>query len=341
MKRLNPTRTRAPMPFRIPRSALLCVALTAPLVALADAIAPKPPAVMPEMDHSKMDHGDMKSTPQGSMKDQRSDTMEGMDHDGMKGLGSPGVDMDRMMDSMQGGSPPPDARDPDAYADGLESGHLPGMDMADNDVYGQLRLDQFEGYRSNSGQTGLRLDAQAWFGNDLNKLWLKVDGSRSNGTLGATRTEVLYNRAFAPYFGWQAGLRHDFGGGPSRNWAALGIQGLAPYWFEVEATAYVGESGRTALRLEAEYDLRITQRLVLQPDAEVNLFGKSDPERGIGSGFSEAEFGLRLRYEVTRKFAPYVGVTWGRKFGNTADMARQAGEDVGETRFVLGLRLWF
>lgn len=242
---------------------------------------------------------------------------------------------------MQGGTAPPDARDPDAYADGLTLGHTPGMDMADNNPYGQLLLNHFEGYKAKGGQTGVVFDAQAWFGGDLNKVWLKAEGERSNGTLGPTRTEVLYNRAIATYWGLQAGLRHDFGGGPSRNWAAFGVQGLAPYWFDIEATAYVGSSGRTALRLEADYDLRITQRLVLKPDLGIQFYGKNDAERGIGSGLSDIDLGLRLRYEITRKFAPYVGVDWGRKFGNTADLARRGGSDVSETRFVVGIRMWF
>ena len=321
---------------------------------------PKGPAPMQGMDHSQMkgmDHDDMKHL--GSMPGMDHNqmkapgAMEGMDHSKMQGLqrrskqGSsamPGMEHGEMkgMGSMQGGSAPPDARDPDAYSDGLPLTMLPGMDMADNDPYGQLLLDQFEGYRGNDGKAGIRLDAQAWYGTDLNKLWLKAEGSYSESRLGATRTEVLYNRAFAPYFGWQVGARHDFGGGgPGRNWAAFGIQGLAPYWFDVEATAYVGPAGRTALRLEAEYDLRITQRLVLQPDVELKLFGSDDPERGIGSGLSGTELGLRLRYEITRKFAPYIGVSWGRKFGNTADFARRAGEPVGESRIVAGIRLWF
>lgn len=334
-------------------------------------VQPRSEGATDGMDHGQMDHSQMKDMDDGQMKGMDHGQMEGMDHGRMKGMDHKamqqtdrgpkgytgmvpggkrtieGMDHDGMqgMDhgsmNMQGGSPPPDARDPDAYSDGLQLGPLPGKDMADNDPYGQLLLDQFEGYRATNGETGIRLDAQAWYGTDLNKLWLKAETSRANGILGATRLEALYTRAFAPYFGWQAGLRHDVGGGPSRNWAAFGVQGLAPYWFDVEATAYIGEGGRTALRFEAEYDLRITQRIVLQPDAEVAFFGKNDRDRNIGSGLSDAALGLRLRYEITRKFAPYVGVSWGRAFGNTADMLRRAGGEVSETRFVAGIRMWF
>jgi copper resistance protein B len=121
----------------------------------------------------------------------------------------------------------------------------------------------------------------------------------------------------------------------------LGVQGLAPYFFEVDAALYIGEEGRTAARFSAEYDILITQRLILQPEVELRAYGKDDPENGIGSGFSDMEFGLRLRYEIRRELAPYLGVHWERKFGNTADLARSRGEDADEWSLVAGLRVWF
>ena len=139
----------------------------------------------------------------------------------------------------------------------------------------------------------------------------------------------------------QAGGRQDFRGGPSRTWAAIGVQGLAPYWFDTAATFYVGEQGRTALRLKSEYELLFTQRLVLQPEGEANFYGKSDPARQLDSGLSELEIGLRLRYEVRREFAPYVGVVWWRAFGGTADRVRESGGNASDVRFVAGLRAWF
>ena len=264
----------------------------------------------------------------------------GLDHAPAPAGGSD-MKMDMDMGSMQGGSAPPGARDPHAYADGLTHGPMPGMDMADDDPYGKLLVDRFEAYRSRSGESGQVLDLQAWWGRDIDKLWLKVDGERSGGRLGATRTEALWNRAIATYWGLQAGVRHDFGGGPGRNWAALGVQGLAPYWFGVQATAYAGPSGRTALRLEGEYDLLFTQRLILQPLLKAAFYGRDDRERGIGSGLSSVEAGLRLRYEFSRKFAPYVGIAWDGKFGNTADYARAAGEPARQTRWVAGVRIWY
>lgn len=251
-----------------------------------------------------------------------------------------GMDMGAMMKSMQGGPAPADARDPDAYADGLKNGPMPGMEMADNATHVKVLLDRLEQFHR-SGSNGQAVDAQAWVGGDTDKLWFKVDGERANGRLGATRTEALWNHAIATYWGLQAGVRHDFGDGPGRTWAAFGVQGLAPYWFDIQATAYVGQSGRTALRFEGEYDLLLTQRLILQPDVKVTLYGKSDRERQLGAGLSDIDAGLRLRYELSRKFAPYVGVVWNRKFAGTAGYARDSGNDVQTTRVVAGVRIWF
>lgn len=329
-------------PFRAALFALASsLSLSLPLVAVAQASAghaghampaasAPAGAVAPAMDHSKMDHSKMDHSTMGSPT---SDS-------GKPRVAEPAMDMDAMMKSMQGGKPPPDARDPDAYADGLTHGSMAGMDMADNDAYTHVLLNQFEQSKGPDG-SGQALDAQAWFGTDRDKLWLKASGERSGGRLGATRLEGLWNHAIATYWGLQTGVRHDVGDGPSRTWAAFGVQGLAPYWFEFEATAYAGSRGRTALRLEAEYELLLTQRLILQPDVEVNLYGKNDPERGIGRGVSDIDVGLRLRYEISRKFAPYVGVVHSRKFGNTASYARAAGAPVSDTQVVAGVRIWF
>lgn len=246
------------------------------------------------------------------------------------------------MGPMQGGAAPADARDADADADGDDAPMRPmtGMDMDDDAKRGRVvidRLEQFDGRRMH----GQSLDAQAWYGTDLEKLWIKVDGERENGRLGATRTEALWDHAIAPYWSLQAGVRHDLGSGPVRNWAAFGVQGVAPYRFDVEATLYLGERGRTAVRLETEYDLRITQRLVLQPNVKVDVYGANDARREIGAGLSNVEAGLRLRYEVSRQFAPYVGVLFSHKMGNTARFARDDGEVASELKAVAGVRVWF
>jgi len=229
------------------------------------------------------------------------------------------------------------------------------MDMHDDPLLAMFKLDQFERAHADDAYS-TSWEAEAWIGHDFDKLWVRTEGERESGVTDA-RIEAFWDHAFATFWDWQLGVRHDFGSGSGpprplsaihglrgtwapahRDWAAFGVQGLAPYWFEIEATAYVGEQGRTALRLRAEYELLLTQRLILQPELEANLYGKSDPARGISDGLSEFDFGLRLRYEIRREFAPYVGVVWTRRFGDSDFMPGHAGSD---TQFVAGLRVWF
>jgi len=213
------------------------------------------------------------------------------------------------------------------------------MEMDDTSKLGRVLLDQLEGYRAEDSNA-LAWDAKAWYGNDYNKLWLKSEGERVAGVTEG-RAELLWDHVFARWWNLQSGIRHDFGKGAARTWAAIGVEGLAPYWFDIETTLYIGDGGRAAARLNAEYELLFTQRLILQPEVEVNLYSKADPERNIGSGLSDLEIGLRLRYEVRREIAPYIGVTWLQRFGNTASLARAAGEDSNDVHIVAGLRLWF
>ena len=250
--------------------------------------------------------------------------------------------------NMQGGSAPPDARDPNAYSGGytLESGPyaLPGprlLRLADEHLFGTVLVDRLEWAHSSDGGSG-DYDATTWFGNSYDRLVIKAEGEVARSELVHARTELLWGHAIASYWDAQLGVRNDSGKGlTSRNWLAFGVQGLAPYWFEVDVTGYVGNDGRTALRASGEYELLLTQQLILQPRAEINLYGKSDVENGIGSGLSDVSVGLRLRYEITRQFAPYVGVAWAGKFGNTADLARSAGEPTSDTTWLVGVRFWF
>lgn len=246
-----------------------------------------------------------------------------------------GMDM-----SMQGGNAPPDARSPN-YSDGYRYTNMPGMAMSDHAKEGMLLIDQLEVAHDNHGNNAVFLDGQFWYGEDFNKLWLKFEGEQAHGKLEDLRTEALWNHAISTYWGTQLGVRHDFGEGPGRTWAAFGVEGLAPYWFETEATVYVGQNSRTAARVQFEYEELLTQRLVLQPKFEVNLYGKDDPARGVGSGLSDAELGVRLRYEFKREFAPYVGVVWRQRYGRTADFARAQGQPPSELQFVAGLHFWF
>lgn len=202
-------------------------------------------------------------------------------------------------------------------------------------------LEQLE-VRSTGASNNFRYEGLAWAGTDYDKLFLKFEGTRrNNGAYGDGINEVLYSRAITPYFDLQTGVRIDLDNGRQRTWFALGVQGLAIQWFTVEATAYVSSGGHFAAKLNASYDIPITNRLFLQPQAELNMYSKNDPGRGIGSGLGELDAGLRLRYEITRKFAPYVGVAYQKAFGPTATFARREGSPVNDVRFVFGVRTWF
>ena len=200
-------------------------------------------------------------------------------------------------------------------------------------------FDQLEWQPAAGG--GLTLENTSWFGGDINRMWLRVDGESDDGAVEAARGEVLWGHSFSRWWDVVAGVRQDIRPGDPQTWAAVGIQGLAPQWFEVELTGYAGGGGRTAARLEVEYELLLTNRLILQPLLEIDVYGKDDPERGIGAGLSSIESGLRLRYEIRRELAPYLGVTWDRKLFGTADLARAAGEEAGTARLAFGLRAWF
>lgn len=249
---------------------------------------------------------------------------------------------------MQGGPAPADARDPHGYADGLvrNSGPyavpgIPHLMMADEHLFAAFRAETLERQFTRKGGNATAYDVQGWFGGTYNRAVLKAEGSVAQGKLQEGRTELLWSHAVSSYWDTQLGLRADHGEGPDRQWLAFGVQGLAPYWFEIDATAYVGTHGRTALRLAASYELLLTQRLVLEPSIEMQLYGKDDPARHIGRGLAEASAGLRLRYEFTRQFAPYIGVERAASFGRTADMIRADGGRAQQTRWVAGIRFWF
>lgn len=191
------------------------------------------------------------------------------------------------------------------------------------------------------GDTNLSWDLNSWVGKDLHKLWVKSEGEYGNNDLEKSELQVLYSRAITSFWDLQVGFREDFEPSPQRSWAVIGLQGLAPYFFEIDAAFFIGESGRSALRIEAEYELLLSQRWVLVPEFEINFYGRNDEQRTLGAGLSDIELGLRLRYQLTGKLAPYMGVNWERNFGNTADFVRNEGGDRQEAEFVIGLHAWF
>ncbi|MES1991758.1 MAG: copper resistance protein B [Pseudomonadota bacterium] len=275
---------------------------------------------MPAMQHGgSSEHGDMKS----------SDTKATTNDNSMSEMS---------MGPMQGGSAPANARSPD-YSDGVGYGSMK-PEMGGSKLIGMVLIDQLEAYSGRNGH-GVAWGAEGWYGNDENKFWVRTEGEGSSGRIMDANVEAFWNHTIGIFWGSQLGIRHDFGVGPSRDWLAFGVQGLSPYWFELRATGYVGPSGRMATRLQASYEILFTQKLILQPELEANLYSKDDPARGVGRGLSDVQLGLRLRYEIRRQFAPYVGMNLVRKFGRTADFARADGENAYDPQLVAGIRLWF
>lgn len=212
----------------------------------------------------------------------------------------------------------------------------------DNELFAVFKADRFE-YQSREGKPILLWDVEGWVGRDFNKLYLESEGvwSIDDEEVAEAGVELLYGRTITSFWDLQVGVRHDFRPDPDRTFAALGVQGMAPYRFEVDATAYVSEDGDVSAGLEAEYDLLLTQRLILQPRLETGIALQEVEEYGVGQGFTDIELGLRLRYEIRREFAPYIGISWSRKLGETADLVEDEGGDIETTSFVLGMKFWF
>lgn len=212
--------------------------------------------------------------------------------------------------------------------------------MEDDPIVTKVMIDQLE-KRITDGEDPLVLEATVSIGKDLNKFVIKADVEQVNNETEELELQALYSRAVAPFWDFQIGVRQDQKPKPTRDWLAVGFQGVAPYWFEIDTALFIGESGQVGLRFQAEYEWMLTQRWVLSPEVEVNLHTKDDEVVGTGSGLSDSQVGLRLRYEIKREFAPYIGVNWNKKYGNTATFARNDGEKVSDTQFVVGVRAWF
>jgi copper resistance protein B len=236
-------------------------------------------------------------------------------------------------------TPPADARDPHDYAEGYGFSDLP-RPHAHQHTFGALRFDRFEHAHASDANATL-VDLHGWVGGSYDRAMIKAEGEFAKGRRHEVRSELLWSHAIAPFWDSQLGVRHDSRTGPDRTWLAFGVEGLAPYWFDIEATAYLGTTGRSALRLAASHDALLTQRWILQPRMEVNFYGMRDDALERGTGLSDAVAGLRLRYEFSRQFAPYLGVERSGKTGNSADLVRVAGGKALETRWVAGIRFWF
>lgn len=220
---------------------------------------------------------------------------------------------------------------------------IPGASAAEGDdrIFTFLEVEQLE-YRIQAGREAWAWDAEGWIGEDYNKLWLKTEGVKPVGAdTEEAELQLLYSRLISDFFDIQAGLRQDFAPDPDRTHAVIGLKGLAPHFFEIDAAAFVSHKGELAVRVKADYELLLTQRLILEPSVELNWSGETVAARGIGAGITDYQLGLRLRYEIRREVAPYLGIQWERKAGKTADLARDEGERVDELSLVAGLRFWF
>ena len=316
--------------------------------------------------------------PQHDMSSMPGMEMPGHDMSNMPGLSAPQGQSTQSMPGMQmpqGQSMPgmsmpgmamPPSPDAEAAGTNLPAGNSPAppvpTDSAADRVYGadamqmgRHHLQTFHGgqklfqvfnnlmeYQARRGGDGYEWNSEAWYGGDINRLWLKSEGDGTWGrSVDRADVEALYSHAIDPYFNLQGGIRYDFKPNPSRVYATVGIEGLAPTFFEVEGALYLSNKGELMARAEGYYDQRITQRLILQPRAELNFAAQNSRSIGIGAGLSDAELGVRLRYDLRREFAPYVGVQYKRAFGRTADYLRDEGERAGGWEFLAGVRTWF
>jgi len=311
---------------RIFAATLVAATATTPLLA-QDHSGHQMPATSetePEVDHSQMDHGTMNHDAMNHSK-----MNDGADQ--MPAPASPPVNTQtgpaRAADAIWGAEAMRPSREA-LYAE-----------------HGNMQIFWFQGdrleYRVRERDDGYLWDLQGYYGGDINKFWFKSEGEGNFGEpVEDAEIQALYSRAIAPFFDLQAGIRQDLTG-PTRTHAVIGIQGLAPYMFEIDAAAFLSDQGDLTARVEAEYDQRLTQQWILQPRAEINLSAQDMPELAIGGGIDNLERGLRLRYEIVPEFAPYIGIEQEWKLGGSRDFARRAGEDPSVTNYVIGLRFWF
>ncbi|UYC11583.1 copper resistance protein B [Xanthomonas sp. CFBP 8445] len=296
------------------------------------------------MDHATMDHEAVPPS-QGDHREHAHAAHDGMDHDGMGHAmpTAPAPTASACQCPARAGTPLPREPIPPITAADRAAAFpvLRDHGMAHGaSRTGYLLVDRLEGW-DNAHGSGQAWEARGWYGGDIDRLWLRSDGEHEGDRTTASTLELAYGHAISPWWDVLVGARQAFAPGRARTSAAFGVQGMAPYKFEVSAMLYVGEGGQASLHLEGEYDVLLTNRLILQPRLEAELAARDDAAHRAGSGLTTVEGGVRLRYEVTRRFAPYIGVDHVRSFGDTADLRRADGEAARETRWVAGLRFWF
>lgn len=289
---------------------------------LAKATAAKAVAPKAMVDHSKMNHAAMstaKPAPKAMVDHSKMDHSK-MNHATMESSKIPVSD--------------------GAMATNIAMPFPGAMHMNDDPTLTKLMIHELEYQYLDSNSDAVTLDAEAWVGKDLHKLWLKTDIEAEDGELEEAELQVLYSRAIDPYWDLQVGVRKDFEP-VSREWGVIGLKGTAPYMIDVDASLHVGKSGQIGARLNTGYEMMLSQKTVLAPDLGINLYSKDDDEAGIGSGLSDVSLSLRLKHEFKREFAPYIGVNWSKSFGGTADLLKEDGEKTSDTKLLLGFEAWF
>lgn len=319
------------------------VALLAAMPAVAQDADPHAGHDMSQMDHSA--HQMLQDAPpdphQGHDMGALEQDAAPMDHSAHTGHAIPSA----VPDSEVGNAPPPPVptdHPADQFWDRQRMTAARAALSKEGAFYGNaLIADRLE-YRPRSGKDGYAWQVMGWVGGDIDRLSFETEGEGAFGeALETGEVRAAWRRALDPWWNFELGARQDFGHGPDRAYGVIGVEGLAPYWFEVGAHAFVSTKGDVHFRLEAEHDMRLTQRLILQPSVEIDAAAQDVPELGIGAGFEKIELGARMRYEFDREFAPYVGVHWERKLGETARLARADGEQASQMSAVVGLRMWF
>lgn len=292
---------------------------------------------MPRMDRSAMPMNHETKMPkmdQGAMKMSNPEPAQTMDHHGTHTM-----PMSHEMGKMQGGSAPENARSSD-YSQGRDFGPIHPPMMMGNDPLMSLAVNRLEwAHSSNSNQGAYEIEG--WWGDDWNRAVLKAEGKIIDQNFADARTELLWRKPLSTFWNSELGVRQDSGYENNRTWLALGINGTAPYWLDLDATFYVRDQSQTALILNAEYDWRITQSWVLQPRLEVSFYGQNDFANDIGQGLSEVQSGLRLRYDINHRLMPYIGIESNRHYGKTADLMTAKGEQPNQRFAVAGVAFWF
>lgn len=286
-----------------------------------------PQADEAEPDHAQMDHGDM---------DEGAVDHSQMDHSQM----GHGAAAETVGDEPAPAAPTDHAAERFYSAEEMAAARRQLRSEHGGAIISNVMVDRAE-FQVGDDQTIFHWEGEAWIGGDINRFVFKTEGEAGEDDVESAEVQALYSRAIGPYFDLQAGVRYDIEPRPNRAYAVLGFEGVAPYWFETTGALFVSDEGEVSARLEGSYDARLTQRLILQPRAEINVSADDIPELELGSGVTDVELGLRLRYDITRNFSPYVGVSYEAKLGDTADYASAAGEDESDTRLVFGVRARF